>query len=120
MGITNVGKSGMSLLLSQSGTRPGTIAIGTGSGVVDASNVALINMTSRKVFTSTDVATPTETTFVADWNSLEMSGTQLTEFGVFISGTGTTVGRPWSREGFAAIEFDGTNELQIQVVYKII
>jgi len=120
MGITNVGKSGMALLLSQSGTRPGTIAIGTGSGEVAVTNTTLVNMTSRKVFSSTDITTPTEITYVGDWNSLEMSGTNLTEFGVFISGTGTAVGKSWSREGFAGIEFDGTNELQIQCVYKII
>ena len=120
MGITNVGKSGMALLLSQSGVRPGTIAIGDGSGEVAVTNTTLVNMTSRKVFSSTDVSTPNEVTYIADWNSLEMSGTTLKEFGVFISGTGTAVGKAWSREGFAAVEFDGTNELQIQVSYKII
>ena len=119
MGVTNAGKSGLALLLGPSGTRPGTIAIGDGSGAVAITNTDLINETDRTVFSSTDIATSTEITYVADFNSLDMSGTTLTEFGVFISGT-AGVGECWSREGFAGIEFDGTNELQIQISYKII
>ena len=48
-----------------------------------------------------------------------MSGTALTEFGMFPSGT-TSTGSLWNREGFAGVNFDGTTELQVQITYKYI
>jgi len=119
MGITHVGKSGLALLLGPSGSRPLAIAIGTGSGIVNEFNTDLINETDRATFSSTDIATAEETTFISDFNSLEMSGTTLTEFGVYSSGS-SGVGKCWSREGFTGVDFDGTNEVQIQVIYKIV
>ena len=117
--MTNVGKSGLALLLGPSGSRPLAIAIGDGSGIVNEFNTDLINETDRASFSSTDITTSRETTFISDFNSLEMSGTTLKEFGVY-SSVASGVGLCWSREGFTGVEFDGTNEVQIQVIYKIV
>jgi len=119
MGITHVGKSGLALLLGPGGSRPLAIAIGDGSGIVNVFNTDLINETDRASFSSTDIATAEEITFISDFNSLEMSGRTLKEFGVYSSAT-AGVGLCWSREGFTGVEFDGTNEVQIQVIYKIV
>jgi len=119
MGFTDVGKSGTALLLANTGTPPGCIAIGTGSGEVAVSNVKLVAESSRKVFTSTDITSTKEITYQGDWNSIELSGTTLTEFAIFPSGA-ANIGSCYSREGFAGIVFDGTNELQIQVTYRVI
>ena len=59
------------------------------------------------------VATVRKVTFQADFNSVEMSGTHLTEFGLFTTGTAALVGSSWLRESFGSIVFDGTNELQV-------
>ena len=51
-------------------------------------------------------------TFTADFASTQLSGTQISEFGLFTSG-GNLIGSTWQREAFGSIVFDGTNELQI-------
>jgi hypothetical protein len=50
-----------------------------------------------------------------------MSGTDLTEFGLFdvASGTGFP-GSVWQREGFGSVAFDGTNELQILTSLQVL
>lgn len=50
-----------------------------------------------------------------------MSGISLTEFGLFDQASGTGFpGSLWQREGFGAITFDGTNELQILTSIEVL
>ena len=57
-------------------------------------------------------------TFQGDWNSTEMSGTQLAEWGVTANVTAST-GSIWSRQAFLPLTFDGTNELQIEETWEV-
>jgi len=89
------------------------VGIGDGSGTSLATNTTLVNETDRVMITgSPDFSTTRKVTFQGDLNSVQMSGTLLTEFGLFTSGA-TNVGSVWLREGFGPITFDGSNELQI-------
>ena len=112
--MTDSGKSGLALSITVSGVNPDVIAIGSGSGAVAVTNTDLVAQTDQVAFTSTDVSVTKEITFLADFTNIEMSGTFLREFGVKVSG-----GNVWNREGFAAIEFDGSNELQIEVIFQV-
>jgi len=117
MVFTTVGKSGTVLAIgSFSSNRPQYMAIGTGSAAESVDNVALQTETDRKAFASVAVDTiNNEITYTANWNSVAISGTSLTEFGIF---TPASAGSLWDREGFGAISFDGTNELQIELVLR--
>lgn len=98
------------------------IGIGTGSGPVLVSDVTLVNETNRVAITgSPDFTDDRTVSFQADFNSNQMSGTLLTEFGLFdvASGTGFT-GSVWQREGFGSLTFDGTNELQIVTTLQVL
>ena len=120
MVFTDAGKELTALQAwTPSGNRPIAIAIGSGSGTAAATNLALIAETDRNLFTggSVDYATPKEVSMQADWNSIDMSGLKITEFGVFNT-SGTTTGSVFAREAFNSINFDGTNELQIQITFQ--
>ena len=96
------------------------VAIGSGSGTVAVTNVTLVAETDRNVITgSPDFDTARKVEFQADFNSVELSGTVLFEFGLLTSGP-SLVGSVWQREGFGSIVFDGTNELQILSTIEII
>lgn len=96
-------------------------AIGSGSGTVAVTNTTLIAETgSRMPMTgSPNFATARKVTFQGDYNSIQMSGIQLTEFGLFSSGASLT-GSAWQREAFNPITFDGTNELQLVTTIEVI
>ncbi|MHA1868741.1 MAG: hypothetical protein ACTSXD_11915 [Candidatus Heimdallarchaeaceae archaeon] len=119
MVFTNIGKSGVAICVgSYASNRPQYLAIGSGSGAVAVTNVTLVAESgTRKAPTSVDLSTPKEITYTVDYNSLEMSGTVLTEFGMFTESAANT-GSCWNREGFPAVTFDGTNELQVQLTYQ--
>lgn len=117
--ITDEGRRRLANRIMSGGVYPGAMGIGDGSGAVAITNIDLINETSRKTFTSINGSNAQEVEFIADWNSVELSGANLTEFGIYPSGA-LGVGSLWSREAFNAINFDGSVELQIQVVYKVI
>lgn len=88
-------------------------AIGSGSGTVLASQTTLLNETDRNPLTgSPDFTTSRKVEFQFDFNSVELSGLHLTEFGFLPSGTGIT-GSIWQIERIGSIVFDGTVELQI-------
>ena len=89
-------------------------AIGSGSGTAAITNVTLQNETgSRATITgSPNFATARKVTFQGDYNSVQMSGISLREFGLLASGASLT-GSVWAREAFSAVTFDGTQELQI-------
>lgn len=96
------------------------VTIGSGSGTVVATDVTLVAETDRNPITgSPDFDTTRKVQFQGDFNSVEMSGTTLTEFGLIASGP-SLVGSIWQREGFGSIVFDGTNELQILTTIEVI
>lgn|SRR3990167_2144856 len=90
-----------------------SVEVGYGSGTAMITDTILVNGSVRVIQTgSPNFATPLQVTFQADFTSNQMSGLQLTEFGLFTSGA-LKIGSAWARESFPAITFDGTNELQI-------
>lgn len=120
MVFVTTGKSGLALALgSFASNRPQYLALGSGSGADLVSVATLIAESgTRAIPTSTDISTAQEVTYTIDYNSLVMSGLSLTEFGMFTESAATT-GSLWNREAFDAINFDGTNELQIQLTYQV-
>ncbi len=119
MVFVTTGKSGLALALGNSDpNRPQYMAIGTGSETIDIANVDLITETDRRAATNTDITTIQKVSYIFDWNSVDMSGTTLTEFGIFTE-LAADAGSLWNKEGFAGIEFDGTNELQIQQTFEV-
>ena len=120
MVFTTIGQSGTLLAIgSLSPNRPQYLAIGSGSGTALASNVVLLGEELRTSPTSTTLDIPTlSVQYIADWNSVQMSGIGLREFGMFSDSVAST-GSLWSRDAFSAVEFDGTNELQVQLTYEM-
>jgi len=116
MPVTNTGKSGLILFLAGSGVIPDVLAIGSGSGTALITNTNLVAETSSVAFTSRDISIPQEITYISDFNSVQMSGTNLREFGIKKSGLANTV---WNRESFNTVNFDGTNELQVEVIFNV-
>ena len=122
MVISLFGKSGLALLMSPSGTIPRYMSIGSGSGAEVNTLGSLIAevFAQRTDFTSRDIGTAREVNWIFDFSSTTMSGVQLREFGVGQSQTKGT-NDLWNREVMAGngVTFDGTNELQIDIVFSI-
>ena len=116
MVYTTQGKTYLAHLLGNSGTAPNYVCIGSGSGAVAIGNTGLIFEIDRNALTSTDNTTAQKTTLIADFNTVEMSGTTLREVGLAHLSSG---GKLWLREGFAGVEFDGTNELQVEIEVQV-
>lgn len=118
--ILNWGKQRSIMLVGGSTTTiPSYFMLGSGSGTVIATQTALIHAIDRQAVTSTDNTTAYKVKWTGDWSSVEMSGTQpIREFGITISGP-TTTGSMWSRVGFPAITFDGTNELRVEETWEM-
>jgi len=111
--ITNFGKSRIALMLGGSETNyPSYFAIGSGSGLVSVTDTTLIHEEDRQAITSATYPATQKVTFQGDWNSVELSGLSLSEFGVLTSG-GALTGSIWSRTNLPNITFDGSIELQI-------
>ena len=97
-----------------------TFEVGYGSGTATVLNTTLVNGSVRVAITgSPDFSQTRKVTFQGDFNSVVLSGLQLTEWGLFASGT-IGVGSTWQREAFNPITFDGTNELQIVSTIEVI
>src|SRR3990167_8822468 len=96
-------------------------AVGSGSGTAVVTNTTLAGETGSRVLItgSPDFTTSRKVTFQGDFNTIQMSGIQLTEFGLFASGASQT-GSVWQREAFSSITFDGTNELQVITTLEVI
>lgn len=90
------------------------LAIGSGSGLIATSNTTLYAESgNRMAFTgSPDFTTSKAVSFQFDYSALQISGINLSEFGLFASGPALT-GSLYAVEGFPFVNFDGTNELQI-------
>ena len=119
MVFTEIGRSGAILAIgSFASNRPQYMALGTGSAIDSISDVKLVTEAGSRIApTTVDLTTPKEALYTVDVNSVAMSGTLLTEFGMFTEGT-TVTGSLWSKDGFAPVTFDGTNELQVQLTYE--
>lgn len=112
--MTNSGMSGTALLIHNYG--PSYVGIGSGSGAVTVNRSGLIYETDRNPITGSDASTVKQAGITADFGSVEMSGTIVSEFGAFTNVSG---GQAWVVEGFAGITFDGSNELQTQITFEI-
>ena len=97
---------------------PNFFMIGSGSGTVLSTQLTLINAVDRQSMTSIIGSTSYKVKYIGDWNSVELSGLTIKEFGVCLSGTGTT-GSMWSRTGFPGITFDGTAEMRIEETQEV-
>lgn len=118
MVFTNIGQSGTALLWAGSGDPPRYCSLGSGSGAVAVTNGSLVAevFSSRKDFTTRDQSVSKNMTWTWDFGSVSMSGVQLKEFGVS-PGSVIDVVNLYSRDGFPNIEFNGENELQIEVTF---
>jgi len=119
--ILNWAKQQTALVLAGSLTTnnyPTYFMIGSGSGLTLSSNTSLVYAVDRQAVTSTNSSTKNKIKWTGDWNSIEMSGIQLREFGMCVSGA-TTTGSMWSRIGLPAITFDGTNELRVEENWEV-
>lgn len=117
MTITTIGLENIAVRIGSNITSPSHLGIGSGSGVVLAANTGLVFHLDRNALTSTNMSGAQEIAFTADFTNVEMSGINLREFGIFNLNSG---GKLWQREGFAAVNFDGTNELQIITTWRIV
>ena len=114
MGATTVGASGLALAFVGSMEIPNYTAIGSGSGAVAISRTDLIAQTGSQTFSAIDISTPRFVSWTSDFGATQMSGTNLTEFGLKSSD-----GTLFVREGFGSVVFDGTNELQIELTLEV-
>ena len=96
-------------------------AVGIGSATAGVGNVTMVTETgARSVLTgSPNFATARKVGFQFDFNSVEMSGIRLFEFGFLGSATGST-GSIWQIERIGSIVFDGTSELQITNTIEVL
>lgn len=100
----------------------GYIGIGSGSGTALVTNEILLHEVNRQNLTgSPNFNTTHKVGFQTDFNSVQMSGIHLTEFGLFnIGSNGPIAGSVWQREAFGSIIFDGTSELQITTTLEVL
>ena len=119
MVFTTTGLSGVQNAIGQISTnRPSYIAIGSNTSAAVYTQRVLGGELLRRYRTSVDTTTANEMLIIADWNSVEMSGIALSEFGTFTESVSNT-GSLWNREQFTAVTFDGTNDLQVQLTFAV-
>jgi hypothetical protein len=118
--ILNWAKSRVALWLAGSITEyPSYFMIGSGSGTVTTTQTALINPWDRQIITDINGDTTYKTKWTGDWNSIELSGNKLFEWGLCISGASTT-GSVWSRTSLTgSLSFNGTTELRIEETWEV-
>lgn len=117
--VTNYAKNRVALMLGGSiTTNISDFIIGTGSSTIAATDTALTTASDRQAVTSATYPSATSIAWQGDWNSVEMSGTALQEWGAIPSGAGLT-GSIWSRHIIPALTFDGTNELRIEETWRV-
>jgi len=102
-------------VMGGSGIIPTHLAIGTGSDTITAGDTTLLTEGDRNELTSTDTSVAKDVTYTADFGSVEISGTTLTEFGLF---NASTAGSMFNREVISADTFEGDRELQIQNTFR--
>lgn len=97
-------------------SRPTHIAIGIGSATVTSGATALTNETDRNTISEYS-AIGDAVTYVGDWSAAEISGTTLSEFGLFNSASGASM---FQKEVIGSTIFDGARELQIQITNQFV
>jgi hypothetical protein len=98
---------------------PSYFMLGSGSGTTYVTQSDLYNPWDRQEATSINGSTTFKIKWIGDWTSIELSGNQLREWGLIISGPGTA-GSVWSRNTMGLpITFDGTQELRIEETWEI-
>lgn len=113
--IVDNGLNEIAKLMTGSGIIPKFIAIGTGSATVTSGTFTLTTETDRNAISTYDVNSVGQVTFISDFSAGEISGTTLTEFGLFNASTGSGI---YQKEVIGSQVFDGTNELQVQMQYR--
>jgi len=113
--ITDDGIETIAAILGGSGAIPSYIAIGTGSSTVVSGNTALLNETDRNYITNRDTTVAKDVTYITDYSATELSGTTLTEWGLFNT---ATAGSLIVREVIGSVAFNGDMELQIQCTLR--
>lgn len=119
MGITNYTKNKTILLIGGSSVNiPTHFFIGVGSSIDSPTDTTLIDGVDSQTFTTTSYPSLQKVRQQGDWNSVEMSGIQLSEFG--IGDQSDSTGSIWSKTGLPSLTFDGTNELRIEETWEVI
>ena len=116
MVLTDIGRDFIAKAIGGSGASIGSVAVGTGSAAVNISRSGLITESIRNPFSTIDYSVDKEVIFTGEFNSLELSGLSITEFGSAHLSSG---GQLWNVEGFPGINFTGNNELQVEVTFQI-
>jgi len=98
-------------MMGGSANIPGYIGIGTGSSTVTSSDTALLTETDRNLITSRDTSVAKDVTYIVDFSATELSGTTITEFGLFNT---VTAGSLITRDVIGSLAFAGDMEMQIQ------
>ena len=119
MVFTNIGKSGLALSFAGSMTLPTMCDVGVGSQEVTANKSGLDDGQVTSVFTTRDISTQREVTYTIDFSSITMSGLLFSEFGLRTSGGGLGSGDFFNVDNTTPTQYDGTNELQIQLTYEV-
>ena len=97
----------------------GAVEVGYGSGAPAVTDVTLINGSLRMPLTgSPNFTQPRIVTFQGDFNAMQLSGLSMKELGLFMSGA-LLNGSAYAHEGFNAVTFDGTNELQVSYSMQV-
>ncbi len=120
MVVLNWAKTRTALFFTGSHTDyPTYYMIGSGSGTVASTQTELFNPYDRQAITAVTGDTAFKVKWTGDWNSVEMSGLTLREFGMCIN-EATTTGSMWSKTVIPnALEFDGTAELRIEETWEV-
>jgi hypothetical protein len=122
--ILNNGKAQTVYLIAGSITGnsflPQYFMVGSGQTPVTTTDLSLEHPRDRQLVTTAtpSITTKNKITFTGDWNTQEISGTNLSEFGVCGSGAGVT-GSMWSRSTVPSITFNGNNELRIEESWEV-
>ena len=95
------------------------MGIGSGSGVFDSATSGLYREVSRVAFSTSypDYSETDVIKFLADWNTVQLSGLSIREAALFQSGAGSTA---IQKVHFPAITFTGSEELQVEVDVKVL
>ena len=119
MVVTNYARERVALFIGNSGPSPPTFfIIGSGSGTSSITQTELIAPTDKQAVTATTYPAVQKVTRQGDWNSVEISGLDLKEFGIVGSEAGLA-GSVWSRTSIPSVAFDGTNELRIETTWEV-
>ena len=115
--ITTDGREVIANLVGASGVAPGYFAIGSGETAFNIADTELDHEYDRNEVTTTDLSVSKNTTWVADFSSVEISGTVFREFGLLNNSVG---GNLFHREVLVgSLSFEGDRELQIQTTFRI-